>query len=121
MNDAAIARAALRAYDLDVVECEFAAHAFNTVFRVDVADGTQYALRVGAELRIHADGCEELEAAWVNALHATGVPVARVVAARDGAMVVDVDGRRCVLFEWVPGRPLRDDPTPELVRTQPAR
>ncbi len=43
MNAAAIARAALRAYDLDVVECEFAAHAFNTVFRVDVADGTQYA------------------------------------------------------------------------------
>ncbi len=48
----------------------------------------------------------------MNALHATAYPVARVVAARDGAMVVDVDGRRCVLFEWVPGRPLRDDPRP---------
>src|SRR5262249_17741901 len=112
----AVAIAALRAYEVDVVRCEFAAQAFNTVFRVDAADGAQYALRVGAELRIHADGCEELEASWVNALHAAGFRVARVVPARDGSPVVDIDGRRCLLFDWVEGHRLRDEPTPVLLR-----
>jgi len=115
VTDAELARAALREYDLDVAGCDFAAQAFNTVYRVDAADGARYALRVGSELRIHADGCEEVEAAWVNTLHAAGFPVARVVPARNGAAVVDCDARRCLLFEWIPGRPLRDDPTVELV------
>ena len=110
-----IARAALRAYDVDVAACTFAAEAFNTVFRVEATDGSQYALRVGSALRIHADGCEELEAAWVNTLHAEGYPVVRVVPARDGSYVVDLGARRCVLFDWVRGRRLRDDPRPELV------
>jgi Ser/Thr protein kinase RdoA (MazF antagonist) len=116
VSDAAFARDALRAYDIDVVACEFAAQAFNTVFRVDAADGARYALRVGAELRIHADGCEEDEAAWVNTLHGAEFPVARVLPARDGTFVVDVGARRCLLFEWVAGQRLRDDPRPELVR-----
>jgi Ser/Thr protein kinase RdoA (MazF antagonist) len=115
VTDLEVARDALRAYDLEIAGCEFAAQAFNTVFRVDAADGARYALRVGAELRIHADGCEEDEAAWVNTLHAAGFPVARVVPARNGSLVVDVDGRRCLLFDWVSGRRLRDEPTAELV------
>ena len=57
-----IARAALQSYDLDVVRVSYAARAFNTVFRVDAASGVSYALRVSPEQRIHADGCEELEA-----------------------------------------------------------
>jgi Ser/Thr protein kinase RdoA (MazF antagonist) len=112
----ALALGALDRYDIEVAGCSFAAEAFNTVFRVDAADGSSYALRVGSPVRIHRDGCEELEAAWVNELHTAGVPVAPVVPARDGAPVIDVDGRRCVLFEWVSGRRLRDDPTPVLVR-----
>ena len=116
MSDVALARDALRAYDIDVVDCEPAAQAFNTVFGVDARDGSRYALRVGSELRIHADGCEEVEAAWVNELHAAGLPVARVLPARDGTFVVDVGARRCLLFEWVAGQRLRDDPRPELVR-----
>lgn len=110
-----IARQALRAYDVEVAACTFAAEAFNTVFRVESTNGSRYALRVGAALRIHADGCEELETAWVNELHDEGYPVARVVPARNGSYVVDVGARRCVLFDWVAGRRLRDDPRPELV------
>ena len=110
-----VALEAVRAYDVKVAGCTFAAQAFNTVFRVDAADGSRYALRVGSGLRIHADGCEEVEAAWVNSLHAGGFPVARVVPARDGALVVDVGDHRCLLFEWTPGSPLRADPTPERV------
>jgi Ser/Thr protein kinase RdoA (MazF antagonist) len=112
----AVALEALRAYDVEVADCAFAAQAFNAVFRVNAADGSRYALRVGSELRIHADGCEEVEAAWVNALHAAGFPVARAVPARDGAAVVDVGAHRCVLFDWVSGRSLREHVTPELVR-----
>ena len=50
------------------------------------------------------------------ASRAAGVAVAATVAARDGSPVVDVDGRRCVLFEWVPGHQLREGPTPERVQ-----
>ena len=112
-----LAREALRSYDVDVVACSFAAEAYNTVFRVDASDGSAYALRLGNPLRIHMDGCEELEAGWVNELHAAGLPVARVVPARDGSVVVEVDGKPCLLFEWVPGRRLHDESTPELVHT----
>jgi len=111
----AVALDALRAYDVEVASCEFAARAFNTVFRVGAADGSRYALRVGSELRIHAVGCEEVEARWVNVLHAAGFPVARVLPARDGESVVDVGTHRCLLFEWVPGSPLRADTSPEHV------
>lgn len=111
----ALACDALRAYDVAVADCSFAVQAFNTVFRVTATDGAQYALRVGSELRIHADDCEALEAAWVNELHTAGLPVAPVVHARDGALVIDAGGRRCLLFEWVRGRTLREHVTPELV------
>jgi Ser/Thr protein kinase RdoA (MazF antagonist) len=111
----AVALEALRAYDVEVANCAFAAQAFNTIFRVDAADGSRYALRVGSELRIHADGCEEVESAWVNALRAAGFPVAQVMPARDGASVVDIGAHRCLLFEWVPGSPLRAGPSPEPV------
>jgi Ser/Thr protein kinase RdoA (MazF antagonist) len=112
-----IALDALRAYDIEVADCAFVTERFNAIYRIDATDGSQYALRVGAELRIHADGCEELEAAWVNDLHAAGLPVARVVPARGGSPVTDVAGRRCVLFEWVAGRQLRELAAPELVHT----
>jgi len=115
VNDAEIARAALPAYDLDVVEVAFAAQACNAVFRVDAADGSQYALRVGAELRIHADGCEELETSWLSELRSSGLRIVVPVAARNGAFVIDAGGRRCVLFEWVSGRSLREHATRDLV------
>jgi Ser/Thr protein kinase RdoA (MazF antagonist) len=111
----AIAREALGAYDVEVRDCAFAAEAFNTVFRVAAADGAAFALRVGAALRIHADGCEALETSWVSRLHGAGLPVAHPVAARDGATVVDAGGRRCVLFDWVHGLSLREHATPEQV------
>jgi Ser/Thr protein kinase RdoA (MazF antagonist) len=111
----AIAREALARYDIEVADVTFAAQAFNTVFRVDAADGAAYAMRVGAALRIHADGCEELESRWLRELHAEGLPVVHVVATREGESVVTAGGRRCVLFDWVHGDSLRVRVTPELV------
>ena len=119
----ALALAALREYDIDVVRCSFVARAFNTVFRVDAADGSAYALRVSPDLRIHADGCELAECEWLDALRRdAGIDVPRVVRAEDGSVVVTASdagvrgARTCVLFEWVYGRPLRGQVNEELVR-----
>jgi Ser/Thr protein kinase RdoA (MazF antagonist) len=119
----ALALDALRAYDLDVERCTFVTKAFNTVFRVDTTGGASYALRVSPSLRIHADGCEVAEAAWVSALRRdAGLAVPEVIPARDGSVVVWVtsagvaDARSCVLFEWVPGTRLHDQLRPDLVR-----
>ncbi len=114
---------ALREYDLEVERCSFVSTGFNTVFRVHAANGASYALRVSPSLRIHADGCEVEETAWVAALRReAGLPVPQVLPARDGSPVVWVatagvpDARSCVLFEWVRGRRLREQLTDELVR-----
>ena len=97
--------------------------AFNTVFRVDAADGSSYALRVSPALRIHADGCEEAEAAWVTALRRdVGFPTPAVIPARDGAPVVWASApgvpepRSCVLFEWLGGTTLRRRMTVDGIR-----
>ena len=118
-----LAVGALREYDLEVGRCSFVARAFNTVFRVDTANGATYALRMSPSLRIHADGCEAAEAAWLAALRRdAGLPVPQVIPARDGSVIVWAstqgvpDARSCVLFEWVRGRRLRDRLNADLVR-----
>lgn len=114
---------ALREYDIDVARCTFVARAFNNVFRVDATDGSRFALRVSPSGRIHAEGCELVEAAWVATLRRdAGLPVADVIEARDGSVVVWASAagipepRSCVLFEWVPGRRLRECLTVDLAR-----
>ncbi|WP_166678581.1 phosphotransferase enzyme family protein [Kribbella voronezhensis] len=88
-----------------------AAESFNTVYRVEAAEGT-FALRVGPVLRIHAEGTARAEAAWQRALVADGLAVPDVVLASSGEPMVvvnDADGRprTCVLFTWIRGRSLR--------------
>jgi Ser/Thr protein kinase RdoA (MazF antagonist) len=119
----ALAVAALREYDLEIERCSFAARSFNTVFRVDATDGSSYALRVSPSLRIHADGCEVAEAAWLAALlRDVGVAVPQVIPARDGSVLVWAsqagvpEARSCVLFEWVGGQRLRERLGADLVR-----
>jgi Ser/Thr protein kinase RdoA (MazF antagonist) len=118
-----LALEALDKYDLRIVRCSFVRSAFNTVFRVDATNGSTYALRMSPSLRIHADGCEEVEAAWLAALRRdAGMSVPRVVPTRDGSVVAWAssagvpDPRSCVLFEWVRGQRLRDRMRAELVR-----
>src|SRR4051812_658147 len=112
-----VAVAALERYDLDVVRCEPLATSYNTLFRVDTADGSRYALRMSPARRVHRDGSDEAEASWLDALHRDGVVTApRFVRSRDGAARVDVSSRRCALMTWVEGRRLDDDPTPAGIR-----
>lgn len=88
----------------------------NVLFRVDSPDGP-YALRVDLH-QDHSDGDVDNELAWLAALGSdTDLDVARFVPAIDGSRSVYASGegipqeRRCVLFEWVPGRCLGDAPT----------
>jgi len=110
-------------YPWDVRLCSFVARSFNSLFRLDVADGSRFALRVGETERIHAEGSEQTEAGWLAALRADRtVAVPRVVPTRDGhvttvAGALGVPGQRlCMAFDWIEGRPLRRRPRPDLVR-----
>lgn len=86
----------------------------HTLFRADLTAGKPIAVRVG-EVRIHTDGVEEVEAAWLDALHAdTEIQVPRLLADRHGQHVAaghhaDVPGPRyCSAMTWVPGRTVRE-------------
>ncbi len=88
----------------------------NVLFRVDTPEGP-YALRVDLQ-RDHSDGDVDNELSWLAALRSeTDLDVARFVPAADASRYVYAGGRgipqerRCVLFEWVPGRCLGDRPT----------
>ncbi|MDJ0664879.1 MAG: phosphotransferase [Acidimicrobiia bacterium] len=88
----------------------------NVIFRVETDCGP-YALRVDLH-QDHSDEDVHNELAWLAALAAeTDLDVCRFVRANDGAPFVYAtsDGvpgtRRCILFEWIPGRPLADSLT----------
>jgi Ser/Thr protein kinase RdoA (MazF antagonist) len=109
----ALAVDAVRRYStrIEPTRVQFVAESFNTVFRVTSADGRRYALRVGAGQRIHPEGTEVAEVAWMVALDDAGAcRVPAVVAADDGSIVIragaaGVPGARtCVVFDWITGR-----------------
>ena len=116
-----LALAALEQYDVVPLRLRLVGGFTNAIYRVDTADGP-LALRIDY-LQDHPDESTEVELAWLDALAAdTDLDVARVVHANDGASTVyagapGVPGeRRCTLFEWIPGKPLEDDMTPERYR-----
>ncbi len=104
-------------YHLDGAEVRpLAAHSFNTMFLAEPADGRRLVLRVGDAHRIHADGVEDVEAAWLSALSTEVPAVAGPVNVVDGRGRTWTTGRRdgipgdrvCALFTWVRGRRLLD-------------
>ena len=85
----------------------------NVIFRVETESGP-YALRVDLH-QDHSDEDVVNELSWLDALaRETDLDVARFLPAIDGdpfvyAEAAGVPGvRRCVLFEWIRGRPLAD-------------
>ncbi|HEX3089534.1 MAG TPA: phosphotransferase [Ilumatobacteraceae bacterium] len=116
--------ARLRVLATDTLRTEFdieprrvsllAAHSFNTMFRADIADSARVAVRVG-EVRIHTDGVEEVEAAWLRAIrNETDLAVPTLSVDRHGRHVAAghhplVPGPRyCSVMSWVPGRIVRN-------------
>jgi len=109
-----LARAALDAYDLDVVGLEPITNEWNAVFRVDLADGARRVIRVSLpERRTPAEVTGEMR--WLDALgRETDLSVPVPVPARDGAFVVTASAddvpepRSCAVFHWVQGEMLAD-------------
>ena len=114
----ALALAALEAYPLTVRRLALLAVHTNTLFRVDGAHGDRYVLRISTPGQ-HSLNDNLIELAWLTALARDRVAeVVTPVANRSGAYLTHValptvpEERRCVLFAWVPGRPLATQLTP---------
>lgn len=105
-----VAAAALVRYAVGECRLSLLADSFNTLFRV-TAEGGSFVLRVGPAERIHRAGAARAEAEWTGALAACGLPVPRVIAARDGSASVTVSSpgvpgpRECVLLSLDSGAP----------------
>jgi Ser/Thr protein kinase RdoA (MazF antagonist) len=108
-----LAEQAVTQYDIAVERIRLVGGFTNVIFRVDTPTG-RFALRVDLH-QDHSDEDVRNEIAWLRSLEReTDLDVCRVVAAGDGkdfvyAGATGVPGeRRCVLFRWIPGRPLAD-------------
>lgn len=113
-----LAEAALHEYDIAVRRISFVGGFTNAIYRVDAANGT-FALRIDY-MQDHSDENVQVELEWLAALNAeTDLDVAAVVPTRSGELSVYAgahgvpEARRCVLFEWIPGKPLADGASPE--------
>jgi Ser/Thr protein kinase RdoA (MazF antagonist) len=111
-----LAEAALGNYSVVARRLRLVGGFTNVIFRVDTDDG-RYALRVDLH-QDHSDEDVEIELAWLRSLAETSdLDVVRVVPATDGRLYVHATGtgipgtRRCVLFQWVPGKCLGNAPT----------
>ena len=110
--------------EVDVDVRAFAAEAFNTVFRVDAADGAAYALRVGPDvadprrrMRGAGDGVGRGELRPLP-----GCPLsARSQLATARSWSPRCRSGACVLFEWVRVGRLREHATPARVHATGAR
>jgi Ser/Thr protein kinase RdoA (MazF antagonist) len=109
-----LAEAAVRAYPIAAPRVRLLAKHTNVLYRVDAADGARYLLRVCApgehSLRDH-----QIEALWLESLaHEADIAAPRLVANHDGLLITQMaivgipDGRRCMVFTWVPGRSMHE-------------
>lgn len=109
--------AALDEYDLAPSRIRLITNETNGVFRVDTPTG-RYVVRVGLSGEVgHSPAQVTTEVAWLDAIaRDTDISVPRVIRTRNGAPFVtlgtpSVTGdRNVVLFSWLPGRLLGDDP-----------
>jgi len=111
-----LAEAALTEFPIEPQRLRLIGGFTNVLFRVDTAEGA-YALRVELQQN-HSDDHVDIELAWLDSLaQDTDLDVVRYVPAVDGRRYVHASSpgvsreRRCVLFEWVPGRILGAVPT----------
>lgn len=99
-----IAKTAIRQYDLpEAVSISLINLSENATFKVEVADGRCFALRVHRS-GYHSRLAIASELAWLMDLHETGVAITpRPIFGRDRALIQLVSGRHVVLFEWENG------------------
>lgn len=99
-----IANAAICLFDLpETVSMTLINLSENATFKVEVADGRCFALRVHRE-GYHSHLAIASELAWLMDLRESGVVITpRPIRGRDGALIQLVGGRHVVLFEWENG------------------
>jgi Ser/Thr protein kinase RdoA (MazF antagonist) len=107
----ALARTALRGWDLAVANLAPIKVRENAVFRIDLAGGGRAVLRVHRG-GYHSDAELDSEFVWMRALEAAGISVPRVIRSRRGRdfEVIELPGRngsrQIDVFEWIDGRQL---------------
>lgn len=107
-----LANTALDEYAITPTALRFVGGFTNAIFRVETPDQT-YALRVDY-MQDHSDTDTTIELEWLLALGETDLNVARPIPTKAGSpfTFAEAEGipgaRRCVLFAWIPGRPLAD-------------
>lgn len=77
-------------------------HFHNTTFRV----GDGFALRI-ARAGYQSDAALASEVLFLEHLAGAGLPSVRPLRTRDGDPLVAAGDRRCLLYEWIPGRKIR--------------
>lgn len=117
-----LARRVLGRYPFGIREIEHLATHSNVMFRVVAENGNQMVLRVGTP---HANSRTniEIEVSWLDAINReTDLDVVRPIRTSSGDLIVDefdegIDKERsCVLFSWIPGRPVGRDSGPFAYR-----
>jgi Ser/Thr protein kinase RdoA (MazF antagonist) len=114
-----VAIKALAEYDLEAESVKFLTIETNTMFQVRSSDGRKYVLRIYSdeETTLRENRAEMF---WLDVLKRdTDLKFSEPVPRRDGEYITitSVPGvpedRRCVLFKWVPGKPLENYLNPE--------
>lgn len=107
-----LAERVLKRYSFLTKEITHLATHSNVMFRVVAENGHQRVLRVGTP---HANSRSnlEIEVSWLDAINReTDIEVCKPIPTAGGALIVDeydesIDKERsCVLFSWIPGRPM---------------
>jgi len=118
-----VANKALDFYSLDIKEVALINNEYNATFKVVTKDGTNFALRVNVNSPRTIENLQA-EIAWVNFLADDArVEVPHPISTSNGKYFVTVpntfDGKelKCVLYSWLEGEELGDEPTPEQIRS----
>ena len=114
-----VALKTLENYDLDVLWVRFFVIETNTMFKVCTRAGHNYVLRIYTEEDTTIKE-NQVEVYWLSRLNAeTELRVSTPVSRRDGDYISQVrapgvpDEKRCVLYEWIPGRTLDNFLSPQ--------
>lgn len=118
-----LAHAALQNYAITVHRLSLLTVDTNTIFRVDASNGARFALRICTPGQ-HSLNDNLIELTWLTALaRDSTLRIVTPVANQQGDYLTQVtlptvpEERRCVLFRWIPGRPLATQVSPAHANT----
>jgi Ser/Thr protein kinase RdoA (MazF antagonist) len=118
-----IAGKALQFFPLQIKEISLINNEYNATFKVETNEGKQFALRINVNSPRSVANLEA-EIAWVNFLTTDArVKVPHPIASSKGDYFVTFphgdkgSELKCVLYSWLEGEELGDEPTPEQIRS----